>query len=298
MENENQNHSKRNNLIEYLIIGAVAIVLVGFVLWYWEFHKHRMLSDFPDWAQRGQYGDSFGAANALFSALAFVALIIAILLQKRELELQREELQDTRKQLADSARAQEYSLKLTAMNSLIQAYGQELSTFPERDQGTWGYVTLVAEQRRLVDALKAMLRVSDYEVLENVAKELSEELDEEFVIECFRKIPEFADGNLKTNRSPLGQLVTRGIDTRKRLSDFVADAQIFDTIRKLYHEELLRDEGHNLDFDGAIIWGSIFFKNGLSSQLIEKVRQRLRETAEYKEKHKPSTWEQEGDKGE
>lgn len=44
------------------------------------------------WALRGQFGDMFGAVNALFSGLAFAGVIIAVILQKRELALQRREL--------------------------------------------------------------------------------------------------------------------------------------------------------------------------------------------------------------
>ena len=48
---------------------------------------------------RGQFGDMFGAVNALFSGLAFVGLIITLVLQKTELGLQREELEQTREEL-------------------------------------------------------------------------------------------------------------------------------------------------------------------------------------------------------
>jgi hypothetical protein len=44
------------------------------------------------WAQRGQFGDMFGAINALFSGLAFAGVIITILLQREELIAQKEEL--------------------------------------------------------------------------------------------------------------------------------------------------------------------------------------------------------------
>ena len=47
----------------------------------------------------GLFGDSSGAMNALFSALAFAGVIFAIILQKKELELQREELEQTREEL-------------------------------------------------------------------------------------------------------------------------------------------------------------------------------------------------------
>lgn len=51
----------------------------------------------PDSA--GTFGDMFGSLNTLFSGLAFVGVIVAILLQRKELELQRQELEDTREEL-------------------------------------------------------------------------------------------------------------------------------------------------------------------------------------------------------
>jgi hypothetical protein len=48
---------------------------------------------------RGQFGDMFGAVNALFSGLAFSGIIFTIILQRRELELQRLELRQTREVL-------------------------------------------------------------------------------------------------------------------------------------------------------------------------------------------------------
>ena len=48
---------------------------------------------------RGTFGDMFGAANALFSGLAFAGIIYAVLLQRKELQLQRQELVATRKEL-------------------------------------------------------------------------------------------------------------------------------------------------------------------------------------------------------
>jgi len=40
----------------------------------------------PDWPTRGQFGDLFGAVNALFSGLAFVGVVAALLIQVRELK--------------------------------------------------------------------------------------------------------------------------------------------------------------------------------------------------------------------
>ncbi len=49
---------------------------------------------------RGTFGDMFGGTNALFSGLAFVGLIYAILLQRQELSLQRKELSLTREEIS------------------------------------------------------------------------------------------------------------------------------------------------------------------------------------------------------
>jgi len=57
---------------------------------------------------RGTFGDMFGFINSLFSGLAFVGVIFAILLQKSELSLQRRELELTRKELS----AQNTEMKL------------------------------------------------------------------------------------------------------------------------------------------------------------------------------------------
>jgi hypothetical protein len=50
------------------------------------------------WPTRGQFGDMFGAVNALFSGLAFTGIIFTILLQREELQEQRRELRLTRKE--------------------------------------------------------------------------------------------------------------------------------------------------------------------------------------------------------
>lgn len=51
------------------------------------------------WEERGQFGDMFGAVNALFSGFAFAGIIVTILLQREELTLQRQELELTREEL-------------------------------------------------------------------------------------------------------------------------------------------------------------------------------------------------------
>jgi len=54
----------------------------------------------PGWQERGQFGDLFGAVNALFSGLAFAGLYWALQMQSEQLELQRTELALQREELA------------------------------------------------------------------------------------------------------------------------------------------------------------------------------------------------------
>ncbi|MGW0555318.1 DUF6082 family protein [Streptomyces sp. NPDC002926] len=58
-----------------------------------------------DAAARSQVGNYFGGANAIFSGLAFLSLVVALLLQYQELRMQRRELADQRDELTRSREA-------------------------------------------------------------------------------------------------------------------------------------------------------------------------------------------------
>lgn len=101
--------------------------------------KHNILED------SGLFGDSSGAMNALFSALAFAGVIFAIILQKKELELQREELEQTREELKgqkkeliqqnDTLRRQRFENTFFQMMSLQQEIVNTLSYFRPQIKG-------------------------------------------------------------------------------------------------------------------------------------------------------------------
>jgi hypothetical protein len=74
----------------------------------------------------GEFGDMFGAINALFSGLALAGVIIAILLQRSELRLQREELSLTRQELRRSAEAAADSAKTFKEQAVIAERAAEL----------------------------------------------------------------------------------------------------------------------------------------------------------------------------
>lgn len=93
------------------------------IIFFWGMSIIALCWLFPNIGVRGQFGDSFGAINALFAGLAFAGVIFAIILQKKELELQRQELKETR----DEIRGQKEQLQ--AQDQTLQKQNFENSFF-------------------------------------------------------------------------------------------------------------------------------------------------------------------------
>ncbi|MCC2778975.1 hypothetical protein LK518_06055 [Parabacteroides distasonis] len=132
--------------------GFVILIAICTILFVLFLTGTLILSEKPN-----EFGDSAGATNGLFSALAFAGVIYAIFLQKNELELQRQELKDTRKEIAgqrkeselqnETLRRQRFentffqmmSLQQEIVNTLSYTYsiftskGKEHSVFKGRD---------------------------------------------------------------------------------------------------------------------------------------------------------------------
>jgi hypothetical protein len=77
--------------------------------------------------QRAHLGELYGVFNALFSGLAFAGVILAILLQRKELALQRRELQLTRQELRRAAIAQDQAQAQAALNKTIYAHSLKVA---------------------------------------------------------------------------------------------------------------------------------------------------------------------------
>ena len=80
----------------------------------------------------GTFGDTFGAANALFSGTALLMLVYAVILQRDELKIVKEEREDTRKLLAgqeELTKQQHLALSAQTLNqsffSLLDLIHQE-----------------------------------------------------------------------------------------------------------------------------------------------------------------------------
>lgn len=78
------------------------LILFVIVVGLWIGYQIAIPYFFPDLGERGQFGDMFGAINALFAGLAFAGIVLAIILQKNELSLQRQELKLQRDELAQT----------------------------------------------------------------------------------------------------------------------------------------------------------------------------------------------------
>lgn len=111
MPDNNKSKKDTRRLLLRTIIPAVLFVLFAWgVTWFsmWDI----------DLETRGTFGDMFGGLNALFSGLAFAGVIIAIVLQTKELELQRQELEETRAEI----RGQKEQLEAQAATMKKQAF--------------------------------------------------------------------------------------------------------------------------------------------------------------------------------
>jgi len=82
------------------------------------------LGIFIDNEDRGTFGDMFGAANALFTGLSFVGLIVTILLQREDLKETRNEMELTRKEFIsqnDTMKLQQFENTFFQMLSLFNS---------------------------------------------------------------------------------------------------------------------------------------------------------------------------------
>lgn len=108
-----------------LILLSVGVVALFAFSWWW------LATTINDPGEQGQFGDQFGAVNALFSGLAFAGLIFTIVLQKKELALQREELTQTREELKGQKEQLEEQNKTLKIQRFENTFFQMLTQFQE-----------------------------------------------------------------------------------------------------------------------------------------------------------------------
>lgn len=115
---------------KHLLFVMLCVVIGLFLL--------NLLPFFLDESRCGAFGDQFGAANALFSGLAFVGLIYTIMLQRKDLKmqrhelcLQRKELEMTRDEMKRQTEQQELQTEMFSVQRFENTFFQMLLQYQE-----------------------------------------------------------------------------------------------------------------------------------------------------------------------
>ncbi|WP_316832958.1 hypothetical protein [Pedobacter aquatilis] len=82
----------RSKELKIVLILSFSVVLISLVFTY------VIGQTYPKLEERAQFGDSFGALNALFSVMAFISVIFTVSQQIKELGLQRQQLAQQKKE--------------------------------------------------------------------------------------------------------------------------------------------------------------------------------------------------------
>ena len=107
--------NKNERRLSYLTMFVVTSVIVSLVVIAYALTVPQFFSKPPGSA--AEFGDMFGAINALFSALAFAGVVCAMLMQQHELRFQFQELQDTRKAMESAADAHKATVEMERLNA-------------------------------------------------------------------------------------------------------------------------------------------------------------------------------------
>lgn len=143
-----ENEPKTNVFIKLILTVVVLWLMSGWLI----------IVFLDDWGDRGTFGDLFGAVNALFSGLAFAALLYTIVLQRNEIRQNREEIVLNRKELSKSAKLQQkaqqvliqqveqthLSAKMNAMRTLVDYYNNQIAN----PKSTEGIIEKAKQKRR------------------------------------------------------------------------------------------------------------------------------------------------------
>ncbi|MFC4216816.1 putative phage abortive infection protein [Pseudophaeobacter arcticus] len=104
---------------------AVVLGVLVFLLWCVNF----LVSFNHSYDARGTFGDMFGAVNALFTGLAFAAVIYAIFLQKHEVRLLKSELAGTKRMMQEQQNLAAVQLTYLRKQTFESTFFQYLSVF-------------------------------------------------------------------------------------------------------------------------------------------------------------------------
>jgi len=119
----------RNTILGLVILGLLSITILVIYSYFnnfnWEFFPKQR-------DELGQFGDYFGGTlNPIFGFASFIALLLTIFYQSKELKLSRTELELSRDELSKSASALALQNKAIDLQSFEQTFFSWLSTYRE-----------------------------------------------------------------------------------------------------------------------------------------------------------------------
>ncbi|MEP0155773.1 putative phage abortive infection protein [Pseudophaeobacter sp.] len=119
---EEKDTQETNGPSPWLAVGLCVLVCL---LWSVNF----LISFSHPYDARGTFGDMFGAVNALFTGLAFAAVIYAIFLQKHEVRLLKSELAGTKRMMQEQQNLAAVQLTYLRKQTFESTFFQYLSVF-------------------------------------------------------------------------------------------------------------------------------------------------------------------------
>ena len=110
----------------------VFLGLMAAVILLWLFLPGCLVKNLTGPADAGEFGDTFGSVNALFTGLAFAGIVFTILLQQRQIKLQRldftaqlKEMQQSREEVEQQNRLLGLQLKVQCLEITARAFSFE-----------------------------------------------------------------------------------------------------------------------------------------------------------------------------
>lgn len=207
----------------WLLISGSILFIIATLYFNWQLLQPVAISN------RGSYGDLFGFANTLFSGLAFVGVIAAILIQSEELKLQRNELQETRAEFEQ----QNATLKKQAFeNTFYQLIANSNSILHSINAGYFKRNNKYLLTQHLISFKKNLRGIakSKLNITNNISLEIAKEI--------FNDSESFKENTIKNWR-----ILSPWIKTISGIQEFI------------FQSDLISDEERNLF--NSIFWNQL-----------------------------------------
>ena len=147
---EEEKQEERRDRFAFATWAVVTVIIILICIGYpWALLKVHELEP----SDVGVFGDQYGALNALFSGIAFAALVATVFLQRNELRATRREMREQNKTAKISAQALSLSNRVQVLASLLNA-DLELVNYHKRmlEEAQRRIDGIVEERNRRMDA--------------------------------------------------------------------------------------------------------------------------------------------------